>query len=128
MAWLKDRNSAKYKRQLLTEENRATGLLNLILAASIAAIAYTDWIVVENDSLGYLYVLPVALSGLVNRLPITIGLSLFCASLQDLFGPPEDTVHIRVVRGFISLSGYLIIGFLVTAVARQRAALAAEIR
>ncbi len=37
-------------------------------------------------------------------------------------------MHIRVVRGFISLSGYLIIGFLVTAVARQRAALAAEIR
>jgi serine phosphatase RsbU (regulator of sigma subunit) len=127
MAWRK-KNPDKDNRQLILEENRATGLLNFILAASITAIAYTDWIVVENDSLGYLYVLPIALSGLVNRLPITIGLSLFCAYLQDLFGPPEDTVHVRVVRGFISLAGYLIIGFLVTAVARQRAALAAEIR
>jgi hypothetical protein len=127
MAWRK-RNSDKDNRRLLLEESRATGLLNFILAVSVAAIAYTDWIVVENDSLGYLYVLPIALSGLVNRLPITVGLSLLCAYLQDLFGPPEDTVHVRIVRAFISLSGYLIIGFLVTAVARQRAALAAEIR
>ena len=128
MAWLKDRNSAKYKRQLLTEENRATGLLNLILALSIAAVAYTDWIVVENDSLGYLYVLPIALSGLVNPLPITIALSLLCAWLQDVFGPPTDTPHVRVVRGIISLAGFLIVGFLVTLIARQRGRLAAEIR
>jgi sigma-B regulation protein RsbU (phosphoserine phosphatase) len=127
MAWRK-KNSDKYKRQLLTEENRATGLLNLILVFSIAGIAYTDWIVVENDSLGYLYVLPIALSGLVNRLPITIGLSLLCAYLQDLFGPPDDPVHVRIVRGIISLAGYLIVGFLVTLIARQRGRLAAEIR
>jgi serine phosphatase RsbU (regulator of sigma subunit) len=127
MAWRK-RNSDKYKRQLLTEENRATGLLNIILALSIGAIAYTDWIVVENDSLGYLYVLPIALSGLVNRLPITIGLSLLCAYLQDLFGPPGDAVHVRIVRTVISLAGYLIVGFLVTHIARQRGRLAAEIR
>jgi serine phosphatase RsbU (regulator of sigma subunit) len=127
MAWRK-KNPDQEKRQLLLEESRATGLLNFILAVSVAAIAYTDWIVVENDSLGYLYVLPIALSGLVNRLPITIGLALLCAYLQDIFGPPEETVHVRIVRAFISLAGYLIIGFLVTAVARQRAALAAEIR
>lgn len=128
MAWRTRKDSDKYKRQLLTEENRATGLLNLILILSIAGIAYTDWIVVENDSLGYLYVLPIALSGLVNRIPITIGLSLLCANLQDLFGPPDDTPHVRIVRGVISLAGYLIVGFLVTHIARQRGRLAAEIR
>jgi serine phosphatase RsbU (regulator of sigma subunit) len=127
MAWRK-RNSDKYKQQLRLEETRATGLLNLILFLSIAGIAYTDWIVVENDSLGYLYVLPIALSGLVNRLPITIALALFCAYLQDLFGPPDDSVHVRIVRGIISLAGYLIVGFLVTLIARQRGRLAAEIR
>ena len=127
MAWLKDRNSAKYKRQLLTEENRATGLLNVILALAIGAVAYTDWIVVENDSLGYLYVLPIALSALVNPFPITIALSLLCAWLQDLFGPATDTPHVRVVRIIISLAGYLIVGFLVNLIARQRGRLAAEI-
>jgi serine phosphatase RsbU (regulator of sigma subunit) len=127
MAWRK-KNSDKYRRQLLTEEYRATGLLNLILVLSIAGVAYTDWIVAENDSLGYLYVLPIALSGLVNRPPITIGLALLCAYMQDLFGPPDDAVHVRIVRAFISLAGYLIVGFLVTSIARQRGRLAAEIR
>jgi sigma-B regulation protein RsbU (phosphoserine phosphatase) len=127
MAWLKDRNSAKYKRQLLTEENRATGLLNVILALAIGAVAYTDWIVVENDSLGYLYVLPIALSGLVNPLPITIALCLLCAWLQDLFGP-TDAPHVRIIRGVITLAGYLIVGFLVNLIARQRGRLAAEVR
>ena len=128
MAWLKDRNKDKYKRKLLNEENRATGLLNFILALSIAAVAYTDWIVVENDSLGYLYVLPIALSALVNRFPVTITLSLLCAYLQDVFGPPSDTLHVRIVRGLISLAGYLIVGFLVTRIVQQRGRLAAEIR
>jgi sigma-B regulation protein RsbU (phosphoserine phosphatase) len=127
MAWLKDRNSAKYKRQLLTEENRATGLLNVILALAIGAVAYTDWIVVENDSLGYLYLLPIALSGLVNPFPITVALCLLCAWLQDLFGP-TDTPHVRIVRGIVTLAGYLIVGFLVNLIARQRGRLAAEIR
>jgi serine phosphatase RsbU (regulator of sigma subunit) len=128
MAWLKERNSAKYKRQLLTEETRATGLLNFIVALAIGAVAYTDWIVLENDSLGYLYVLPIALSGLVNPFPITIALSLLCAWLQDVFGPPTDTTHVRIVRGIISLAGFLIVGFLVNLIARQRGRLAAEIR
>jgi serine phosphatase RsbU (regulator of sigma subunit) len=128
MAWLKDRNSAKYKRQLVTEENRATGLLNVFIVVALAAIAYTDWIVAENDSLGYLYVLPIALSGLVNPPPVTIGLCLLCAWLQDFFGPPNDTPHVRIVRGIISLAGYLIVGFLVNIIVRQRGRLAAEIR
>jgi serine phosphatase RsbU (regulator of sigma subunit) len=128
MAWRKRRDADKYKRKLLSQQNQATGLLNILLAFTIAAVAYTDWLVLENDSLGYLYVLPIALSGLVNRLPVTIALSLLCAYLQDLFGPHNEPIHVRVIRAIISLAGYLIVGFLVTAVARQRGRLAAEIR
>ncbi|MGH9596046.1 MAG: DUF4118 domain-containing protein, partial [Edaphobacter sp.] len=128
MAWLKDRNKDNDKRRLLSEENRATGLLNFILALAMGAVAYTDWIVVENDSLGYLYVLPVALSALVNRFPVTIALSVLCAWLQDFFGPHIDSIHVRIVRAVISLAGYLIVGFLVTLIVRQRGRLAAEIR
>ena len=127
MAWRNKRNSDKYRRQLLTDENRATGLLNFILALTIAAVAYTDWLVLEDDSLGYLYVLPIALSALVNRFPITVTIALLCTYLQDLFGPTDST-HIRIVRAIISLAGYLIVGFLVTRIAQQRGRLAAEIR
>src|SRR5580698_8391839 len=127
MAWRNKRDSDKYRRQLLTDENRATGLLNFILALTIAAVAYTDWLVLEDDSLGYLYVLPIALSALVNRFPVTIAIALLCTYLQDLFGPTDST-HIRIVRAVISLAGYLIVGFLVTRIAQHRGRLAAEIR
>jgi serine phosphatase RsbU (regulator of sigma subunit) len=129
MALMKNnKNSQDYKRDLQQAENRATGLLNLIIVVAIGAIAYTDKIVVEDDSLGYLYLLPIALSGLVNRLPVTIAIALLCAFLQEIFGPPTDTLHIRVLRNVISLAGYLIVTFFVTRIATQRGKMAAHIR
>jgi serine phosphatase RsbU (regulator of sigma subunit) len=129
MALMKNKkNSQDYERNLLVAENRATGMLNLIIVVAIGAIAYTDKIVVEDDSLGYLYLLPIALSGLVNRLPVTIAIVLLCAFLQDLFAPPTDTLHVRVLRGVITLAGYLIVSFLVTRIATQRGKMAADIR
>jgi sigma-B regulation protein RsbU (phosphoserine phosphatase) len=129
MALMKNnKNSQDYNRNLLLAENRATGLLNLIIVIAIGTIAYTDKIIAEDDSLGYLYLLPIALSGLVNRLPVTIAVVLFCAFLQDLFAPPTDTLHVRVLRGVISLAGYLIVSFFVTRIATQRSKMAADIR
>jgi serine phosphatase RsbU (regulator of sigma subunit) len=129
MALMKrNKNGDDYKQHLLLEESRATGLLNFIIVLAIGAIAYTDKIVAEDDSLGYLYLLPIALSALVNRPPITLALIALCAFLQDLFGPPTDTLHVRILRTAVSLAGYLIVGFLVTKIARQRGRLAAEIR
>jgi serine phosphatase RsbU (regulator of sigma subunit) len=129
MAFMKgNKNSDEYKQQIRLEENQTTGLLNVVVALAIASVAYTDWRVVVNISLGYLYVLPIALSALVNPLPITIALAGLCTFLQDIFGTPSDTIHVRVVRGVISLAGYLIVAFLVTQIAKQRNRLAAEVR
>jgi hypothetical protein len=61
------------QRHLRTEENRIAGMLNFLIFLSVAAIGYTDWRIVPNLSLGYLYVLPIALSGLINPLPYTLG-------------------------------------------------------
>jgi serine phosphatase RsbU (regulator of sigma subunit) len=129
MALMKNKkNSQDYERNLLVAENRTTGLLNLIIVLAIVAVAYTDRIVVEDDSLGYLYLLPIALSGLVNRLPITIAIALLCAFLQDIFGPPTDSLHVRVLRNVIGLAGYLVVSFFVTRIATQRGKMAADIR
>ena len=129
MAFMKgNKNSDDYKRLLRTEENRTSGMLNVVVALAIAAVAYTDWIVVEDDSLGYLYVLPIALSALVNRLPITIALAALCTVLQYIFGPATDALHIKIIRTVISLAGYLVVGFLVTQIANQRGRLEAEVR
>jgi sigma-B regulation protein RsbU (phosphoserine phosphatase) len=128
MAFMKgNKSSDDYKRQVRTEENRTTVLLNVVVALAIGAVAYTDWIVIVNISLGYLYVLPIALSGLVNPLPITIALAVLCTYLQDLFGD-TDSPHVRIIRSIIGLAGFLIVGFLVTLIARQRERLAAEVR
>lgn len=123
-----NRYGEAYKQQVRAEESRTGELLNVVVALAIAAVAYTDWIVVANVSLGYLYVLPLALSGLVNPLPVTVALAMLCTVLQDLFGPPGDSLEVRIVRIFIGLAGYLIVGFLVTLLARQRGRLAAEVR
>jgi serine phosphatase RsbU (regulator of sigma subunit) len=113
---------------VLSEENRVTGLLNFVVFLAIAAVGYTDWIVVPNVSLGYLYVLPIALSALVNPLPFTIALGVACTVLQDLFGAAAESLEIRSIRDGIALVGFLIVGFFVTQIANQRARLAAEVR
>jgi serine phosphatase RsbU (regulator of sigma subunit) len=121
----KNRND---KRHLQIEEYRITGLLNFVIFLSIAAVGYTDWIVVPNISLGYLYLLPIALSSLVNPLALTIALTVVCAVLQDLFGPASDVLLVRAFRDGITFAGFLAVVFLMTLIARQRNHLVAEVR
>jgi sigma-B regulation protein RsbU (phosphoserine phosphatase) len=123
-----NKSSVATKQQALDEEHRTTSLLNAVVFLAIAAVAYTDWVVVANVSLGYLYVLPLALSALVNPLPLTIALAVLCTILQDLFGPAAESVPLRVAHIALAISSFLIVGFLVTLIARQRERLAAEVR
>jgi len=117
------------KKRVQVEETRITGMLNFVVFLAVAAVAYTDWIVIPNVSLGYLYVLPIALSALVNRPPLTIALAVGCTVLQDLFfGTQPETLKVRIFRNAITLIGFLVVGFLVTQIARQRNRLVAEVR
>lgn len=117
-----------HKRYERIEETRITGLLNFVLFLAIAAVAYTDWIVVADISLGYLYVLPLALSALVNPLPLTIALAAACTFLTDIFGPPSDTLRLRIAHNAIMLGVFLVTGILVWLIARQRDRLTSEVR
>jgi serine phosphatase RsbU (regulator of sigma subunit) len=114
--------------QFRTEENRIAGMLNFLVVLCVAAVGYTDWIVVPNVSLGYLYVLPIALSALINALPVTLAAAVGCTILADVFGPIEDTLSVRSIRDGITLAGFFMVAFLVTQVARQRNRLVAEVR
>jgi len=112
MAIMKSEQGRGDKRHVETEENWITGSLNFVVFLAIAAVAYTDWIVVPNISLGYLYVLPIALSALINPLPLTIALAVGCTVLAELFAGTSDTVQVRTVRDAITLAGFLVVGFL----------------
>jgi serine phosphatase RsbU (regulator of sigma subunit) len=114
--------------QFRTQENRIAGMLNFLVLLSVAAVGYTDWMVVPNITLGYLYVLPIALSGLVNPLPFTLGAAVVCTILQDIFAAQTDSLQVRIIRDVITLAGFLIVGFVVTRIARQRNRLVAEVR
>jgi serine phosphatase RsbU (regulator of sigma subunit) len=116
------------KRRVDVEEHWITGSLNFVVFLAIAAVAYTDSIVVPDISLGYLYVLPIALSALINPLPVTIILAAGCTVLADLFAGKPDTVQVRTVRDAITLAGFLVVAFLVTLIAKQRGRLVAEVR
>jgi sigma-B regulation protein RsbU (phosphoserine phosphatase) len=123
-----DKNNKGSKRNRQIEEHRTAGLLNVVVVLAIAAVAYTDWVVVANVSLGYLYVLPIALSALVNPFALTATLAAVCTVLENIFGPAPDSNHLRIVHASISLAGFLTVGFLVTLIAKQRDRLAAEVR
>jgi sigma-B regulation protein RsbU (phosphoserine phosphatase) len=126
---MKGTNGSRGARHERIEETRLTGMLNLLVFLATAAVAYTDYIVAPDISLGYLYVLPIALSALVNPLPLTLGLIAVCTVLQDIFSPPvAATLQVRGARDAMTLGGFLIVGFLVRLIARQRERLAAEVR
>jgi hypothetical protein len=122
------RDSDAHLRYERVEETRVFGLLNFVVLLAIASVAYTDWFVVANISLGYLYVLPLALSALVNPLLLTVSLAAVCTFLQDIFGPPSDTAFLRVAHDAIMLGVFLITGYLVWLIARQRGRLIDEVR
>jgi serine phosphatase RsbU (regulator of sigma subunit) len=126
MAWGKGARDRARERRF--EEHRTTSLLGAMVVLAVGAVAYTDWKVVANVSLGYLYVFPIALSGLINPLPITVALAVVCTILQDRFGPPADSLELRIVHNLVGLVSFLVVGFLVTLIAKQRDRLSTEVR
>jgi len=127
-AFFGGKNGKKFRREAEQVKTRTLVMFNLVVALAIAAVAYTDWKVEADVSLGYLYVLPVALSAMVNLLPVTIGLSLLCTVLQDVMGPHRETLSLHVTENILSLAGFLVVGFLVSQIARRRSELEDEVQ
>jgi sigma-B regulation protein RsbU (phosphoserine phosphatase) len=104
------------------------GMLNTVVLSALAAVAYADWIIVPDASLAYLYVLPIALCALVNPLPFTIALAALCTFLADILEPPHESLYWRMVHNAAHLTSFLIVGLLVTVIARQRDRMAEVVR
>ncbi len=127
MTFFGGKDGKQARREAEKVRTRTLVMFNLVVTLAIAAVAYTDWKVAANVSLGYLYVLPVALSAMVNLLPVTIGLSVLCTILQDVLGPDRGTLSLHVTENVLSLAGFLVVGFMVSQIARRRSQLAAEV-
>src|ERR1700761_6260998 len=107
-------NADREKRHEQVEATRLTGMLNALVLLATAAVAYTDFIVVPDVSLGYLYVLPIALSALVNPVPFTLALVAICTFLQAIYYPPAPvSLEVKILRDAITLAGFLLVAFVV---------------
>jgi PAS domain S-box-containing protein len=81
--------------------------MTVFLAACllIAAIALCDWRVVFDATLGFLYILPVAMLGTVLGVWQLLGVSLFCMMLSNTLDPfPMDMEIPRCILIFSTLA------------------------
>jgi len=90
---------------ILSETNSAFAL-NVAVILAIAAVAYTDYLVDTHINLGYLYLLPLALSGLIHRLKVSMGLIAICTVLHDWFGPYEHGGWEILVRNILLIASF----------------------
>lgn len=97
-------------------------LLTLTVCGFIAAVAYADS-KVDEISLGYLYILPIALSGLINRLGTSILFVVICVALHDLYGPPQ-TLGYRVVLNTMAALGFTAVAVITNRMGKEREAMA----
>lgn len=101
-------------------------LLTFAVFGFIAAVAYADSRV-DEISLGYLYILPVALSALVNRRRTTLAIIIICVLLHDLFGPPHPLIP-RLFLNFFALAAFSAVALVVKHLGKEREALSEIIR
>ena len=86
----------------------------------IAFIAYGDWIV-EDVSLGFLYVLPILMAAATLHGWQIFALAAGCAVLREWFGPLQGTPGAGL-RVCVGAAGFALAGFFVAQLNRQRQA------
>ncbi|MEP6946728.1 MAG: PP2C family protein-serine/threonine phosphatase [Acidobacteriota bacterium] len=101
-------------------------LLTLTVCGFIAAVAYADS-KVDEISLGYLYILPIALSGLINRLPTSILFVVVSVILHDIFGPPHALGE-RIVLNIMASLAFTVVALLTNRMGKEREAMSNIIR
>ncbi len=89
------------KRRADSLEKRITTVESILIALTIAAIAYGDHLVGRETSLGFLYLIPLSYSALSHRLWITLVLVAACVALRQWLGPLERSPDVFFVRDWV---------------------------
>jgi serine phosphatase RsbU (regulator of sigma subunit) len=117
-------------RSFLRGDVAATGaqwLPATLILASIAAVAYADFIV-STVSLGYLYILPLGISAMFLRTRISYALIVVCVFLHDFFGPPYPSPHARIAHNFTAVVGFTFVVYVIQRYLKQREQLDRTVR
>jgi sigma-B regulation protein RsbU (phosphoserine phosphatase) len=89
-------------------ESLRVGVLTVLVAAGISAVAYADRSV-ASVSLAPLYFLPLALSALVHPLRIGIAFSVVCVALHDVVSPVHESGARHLARDATALLAYVFV-------------------
>lgn len=122
------RLETSFRVQEAEQKTKLTYLASAGVAAGIASIAYADFMVEGNVSLGFLYLLPLTLSALHHRLGTTLLLAGVCVALREWLGPYEHFDRHLSFRIIITLSALAVFAVIVHRMARKQRKLAETIR
>ena len=117
-------------RSLLRRDVVAVGaqwLPATLILASIAAVAYADFIV-STVSLGYLYILPLGISAMFLRSRISYALIAVCVFLHDFFGPPYPSPEARIAHNLTAAVGFTFVVYVIQRYVKQKEQLDRTVR
>jgi serine phosphatase RsbU (regulator of sigma subunit) len=119
-----------YSRSFLRRDVAATGaqwLPATLILASIAAVAYADFIV-STVSLGYLYILPLGISAMFLRTRMSYALIVVCVFLHDFFGPPYPSLEARLAHNLTAAVGFTFVVYVIQGYVKQKEQLDRTVR
>src|SRR5450755_4404956 len=111
---------------LLRRDATPSGTAWLPLAfviGAIAAVAYADDLV-DSISLGYLYVLPLAVGAIFLRKEVSYGLIAICILLHDHYYPSHVNPGLRMFHNLTAMACFAFVVFVIQRYTEQREALA----
>jgi sigma-B regulation protein RsbU (phosphoserine phosphatase) len=94
----------------------------LVVVLAIGCVAYADNMV-EEVSLGYLYILPLSFSAILLPSRLTYALVVLCIFFHDLFGPPIHHIQGRILHNLAALIGFAFVVAILQWFVAQRNAL-----
>jgi serine phosphatase RsbU (regulator of sigma subunit) len=97
------------------------------VTGAIAIVAYADKLV-DSISLGYLYVLPLAVGAIFLRKEVSYGLIAICILLHDYYYPSHISAGLRMFHNFTAMVCFAFIVFVIQRYIEQREALAKTVQ
>jgi sigma-B regulation protein RsbU (phosphoserine phosphatase) len=94
---------------------------------AIAVVAYADNLV-DSISLGYLYVLPLAVGAIFLRKEVSYGLIAICILLHDYYYPSHINPGLRMFHNFTAMVCFAFVVFAIQRYVGQREALAKTVQ
>jgi serine phosphatase RsbU (regulator of sigma subunit) len=94
---------------------------------AIAAVAYADDLV-DSISLGYLYVLPLAVGAIFLRKEVSYGLIAICILLHDHYYPSHVNPGLRMFHNLTAMVCFAFVVFVIQRYVGQREALAKTVQ